>query len=77
MLQKLTDLIDSGADVEFSVNDRMYTILPWTDGGITIGEQGAEDEKVYDSVDALLSGFIIDGTPLISLLDSIHIVFAG
>lgn len=77
MLQRLTNLIDSGADIEFSVNGTMYTILPWTDGGITVGQQGAENDKVFDSIDALLNGFEIDGVPLLALLDSICIVFAG
>ena len=77
MLQKLADLINSGADIEFSVNGRMYTILPWTDGGITIGPQNSDDDMVFKDVDALVSGFLIDGKPLANIIDQVVIVFSG
>lgn len=77
MLQKLKDLINIGADIEFSANGRMYTILPWTDEGITIGPQGSNNDMVFDDADALLSGFLIDGTPLTQMIDQVVIVFSG
>lgn len=77
MLKKLTDLINGGADVEFSVNGRLYTILPWTDGGITIGPQESDEDMVFDDVDSLYDGFLIDGVPLRSMIDQIEIVFSG
>lgn len=77
MLQKLKDLINSGSDIEFSVNGILYTILPWTDEGITVGPQDSDDDMVFDDADALLNGYLIDGIPLAQMIDRVVIVFSG
>lgn len=77
MLQKLKNLIEGGGDIEFSVNGKLYTILPWTEGGITIGPQGSDDDEVFDDADSLLSGFLVDGTPLANVIDRVKIVFSS
>ena len=77
MRQKLIDLIDAGADIEFSIHEKRYTILPWTPGGITIGEQGSEDDDQFPDADTLLDRYEIDGVPLNEMLDEIQIDFSA
>lgn len=77
MRQKLISLIEAGSDIEFSYNGVMYTILPWTDDGITIGAQGVDNDATFPDAAALLQGYRIDGMPLEDVLPSIHLEFTG
>ena len=75
MLQQLKKLIDAGGDIEFSVCGKKYTILPWTDDGIVIGPQGANDDQTFPSSDALLDGYLIAGSPLRNFEHHLKILF--
>lgn len=75
MLQQLKALIDAGGDIEFSVCGKKYTILPWTDDGIVIGLQGSDDDTVFQTANALLDGYLIEGKPLRSFDQQIKILF--
>ena len=77
MRQKLKKLIDAGGDIEFSVGGAMYTILPWADGGILIGPQGADEDEVFKTADDLINGYCINGYPLSTLLNQITITFSS
>lgn len=66
--------IDFGDDVEFTYNGRRFTILGWYDGGPLIAEvdTGKEEQKQqFKDGSSLLSGYLIDGTPLGDILDRI------
>jgi hypothetical protein len=75
MLQRLKELIEGNGDIEFKLNDRMYTILPWTDDGIVIGPQYSDEESIFQTADELFDGYMIDGIPLRELADKITITF--
>ena len=77
MLQKLKNLIEQGGDIEFSLNGRYYTILPWTEDGIVIGQQNADDDMAFSSVEELIDGYLVDNKPLRSYVDQIIITFAS
>ena len=70
-------MIDSGADIEFSVNGKRYVILPWTDMGVIVGMHGTDDDSVFQNADAVIDGYIIDGKPLAAWLDVLRINFNG
>jgi hypothetical protein len=77
MLQYLKELIEANGDIEFRLNGRMYTILPWTDDGIVIGPQHSDEESVFQTADELFDGYLIDGVPIRQLADQITITFAS
>ena len=45
-INKLKSAIEFGSDIEFSYNNKKYTILPWTDEGIVIGLQGTDNDSI-------------------------------
>ena len=75
MLQKLENLIEAGGDIEISIGNQKYTILPWTEKGIIIGLQETDEEQVFQTVDTLLDNYMIDGVPLRHLENQIKILF--
>lgn len=77
MLQKLKNLIDAGADVEFTLNNKQYVILPWTDDGIVIGLKDSDDDVTYPTFEQLTSHFIIDGAPFSQQIENITIDFTS
>lgn len=77
MRQKLKKLIDAGGDIEFSVGGAMYTILPWVEGGILIGPQGSDEDKIFKTADEMIDGYCINGYPLSALLNQIIITFSS
>jgi hypothetical protein len=77
MLERLKELIEGNGDIEFRLNGRMYTILPWTDDGIVIGPQYSDEESIFQTADELFDGYLIDGVPIRQLADQITITFAS
>lgn len=77
MLKKLTELINSGADIEFSVRGKQYTILSWTEDGIVIGPKNSDNDMVFRDADELYDQFLIDGVPLRKMIDQITIEFSS
>ncbi len=73
--KKLIELINYGADIEFSYNGKAYTILAWTDEGISIGEQGSTNDKVYSSCDDFIRNCKIDGIPILDALPKINVLY--
>lgn len=76
MNQKLKELIEFGADIEFRFRGKDYTILPWTDEGIVIGENNGED-SVFDSYEDMVSKYIVDGHVMKDILADIEITFTS
>lgn len=77
MRKTLIDLIAQGSDIEFSYHGVWYTILPWTEDGIVAGKQGSDDDAVFADLDALFSGFLIEGMPLSDIADEIELGFSS
>lgn len=76
MNQELKKLVEFGADIEFSCKGKMYTILPWVEVGIVIGEQG-EDDYIYQTYEEMVINFIIGGKPMKEVMDDIVIEFTS
>ena len=74
--EELVSLIEDGSDIVFEVNDKSFTILTWTEGGISIAEgYKPETEKKYKIATDLVSEYIIDGTnTLASFANDVRIV---
>lgn len=77
MRNKLKCLMESGADIEFVVNGRKYTVLPWADEGIVIGPQDSDDDMVFSDPDSLIDEYLINGRPLSAWIDALTIEFSG
>lgn len=73
---ELIDKIENGSDIMFDVANRHFTILTWMDEGIAISEQHPHDgePQYFDTAEALVEGFKINGKPLGSLSDKVVIV---
>ncbi|MDO4668705.1 MAG: hypothetical protein Q4A63_02685 [Butyricicoccus pullicaecorum] len=71
----LKQAILAGNDIEFSVDGQKYTILPWLEEGIVIGQQDSDDDQIFANADELLSGYQIAGIPLQDKLPQIEILF--
>lgn len=76
MNQKLKELVEFGADIEFRFQGKDYIILPWTDDGIAIGEKNGDD-SVFDSYEDLISKYVIDGFLMKDILEKIEITFTS
>lgn len=72
---ELIEKINNGSDIMFSVSDRHYTILTWTDEGIAIGEQHPNDGELlyFDTAEELVDGFKIGNKTLGELPERIVI----
>ena len=77
MYEKIKDLIDFGNDIEFDLNGIMYSIIPWADGKVLIGRQGADEEAIFENGEALLDNYHIDGQPLKHYVNQITITFSS
>lgn len=73
--RKLIELLDFGADIEFFYNGKTYTILAWTENGISIGMQDAADNQVYPSREDFIKNCKIDGVPILKALPQINILY--
>lgn len=69
------DKIENGSDIMFDVADRHFSIFTWMDEGIGIGEQYPHDDKMqyFDSAEALVENYTVDGKPLSDLIDKVVI----
>lgn len=76
MNQILKDLVDYGADIEFCCGNKEYTILPWTEEGIVIGEKDGED-YVFESYEDMINQYKIDGMLMKDVLSKIKITFSS
>lgn len=78
MKKEIKDLIDKGADIEFSYNGKEYTLLAWIDKGISVGEKNNDaDDNIFSDYDDLMNNFIIDGKPFKDIVDDIIITFSS
>lgn len=78
MKKEIKRLIDKQADIEFSYKGKEYTLLAWTDEGITVGEKNNDaDDNVFSDYDDLMSNFIIDGKPFGDIVEDIVIIFSS
>lgn len=73
--KKLIELLNFGADIEFSYKGKAYTILAWVDDGISIGEQGANTDENFSSVDDFTKNCKIDGIPILEALPQIDTIY--
>lgn len=76
MNQKLKELVEFGADIEFRFHEKEYIILPWTDDGIVIGEKNGDD-SVFDSYDDMVNKYVIDDCVMKDILEKIEITFTS
>ncbi len=76
MNQTIKDLVEFGADIEFRFQGKDYTILPWTDNGIVIGEKNGND-STFDSYENMINEYILDGKLMKDVLDEIKIIFTS
>ena len=75
---KFKTIIETSGDIMFDCLDKHYTILTWTDNGITIGEQNNDnDDMVFKSADDLINNYLINGKPLSDIIDNIVITFVS
>ena len=70
--------IEHGDDIMFDVIGKHYTILTWLDEGILIAEQykepgEAHEERIYQTAEELVDGFMVNETPLKELCDKVVI----
>ena len=78
MKQKLRELIEMGADIEFAYNGKQYTLLAWVAEGISVGEQNNdEDDNVFSDFDDLLENYIIDGEKFADIVEDVIIEFSS
>ncbi len=77
MYQKLKELVEYGADIEFVFQGNAYTILPWMDEGIVIGLQDSDNDQVFESYDDMINGYLLDGNTMKDVLDNIEITFTS
>ena len=63
---ELIDRIENGSDILFSVAERNFTILTWTEDGIAIGEQYPNDHEIryFGTPEELVDNFMIGGKSL-------------
>lgn len=73
-INKLKSAIEFGSDIEFSYNNKKYTILPWTDEGIVIGLQGTDNDSIYKTADDLINNHKIDGKNIKDIIKDIEIL---
>lgn len=76
MNQKLKELVEFGADIEFRFHGKEYIILPWPDDGIVIGEKNGDD-SVFDSYDDMVNKYVIDDCVMKDILEKIEITFTS
>lgn len=76
MNQKLRELVEFGADIEFCCRDKEYTILPWTNDGIVISEKNGEDH-IFESYEDMINKYKIEDVLLKDILNEIEITFTS
>lgn len=78
MRQKFKELIDMGADIEFSYNGKMYILLAWIPEGISVGEQNNdEDDNIFSDFEDLMENYVIDGVKFSDVIEDIVIEFSS
>ncbi len=78
MNDELKKLVDFGADIEFTCFGTDYTILPWTDDGISIGIQNDESQDAcFETYEDMIDNYLIDGKKMRDVLDDIRITFTS
>ena len=76
--QKFEELINMGADIEFSYNGKHYTLLAWIPEGISVGEQdNDEDDNIFSDFDDMLKHYVIDGVKFADIIDDVNIEFSS
>ena len=72
-VRSLIDRIDFGDDIQFSVKNRLYTILGWYEGGPLVCDvtgPGKDAGRQFKDGADLISEYIIDGKPLEHYINS-------
>ena len=77
MFQKLKELVEFGADIEFRYQGNDYTILPWTDEGIVIGLQNSDDDNVFQTYEEMIELYKLNGKVMKDVLEEIEITFTS
>ena len=76
-MKSLRELVEYGADIEFKIYGKEYTILPWIDDGIVIGIKDSEEDSIYQTYDDMVNNFAIDGKAMKDILEDIDITFTS
>lgn len=77
MYQKLKELVEFGADIEFNFCGNSYTILPWVDNAISIGLQNNNDDHIYKTFDEMIDNYQLNGHIMRDVLNQIDITFTS
>ncbi|MBQ2968716.1 MAG: hypothetical protein IJE10_11440 [Clostridia bacterium] len=72
---ELINLIDEGADIEFSFRGEMYTVLAWTPDGIVIGKQNSSSDEIFQDCKTFLKKCKIEGVPIMEALPEMDILY--
>ena len=77
MKQKFRELIDMGADIEFSYNGKRYTLLAWVTEGISVGEQNNDaDDNIFSDFEDMMENYVIDGSKFKDIVEEVVIEFS-
>ena len=77
MFQKLKELVEFGADIEFRYQGKDYTILPWTDDGIIIGLQNSNEDSIFQTYEDMIEEYKLNGKRMKDVLEEIEITFTS
>ena len=78
MIQRIKELIEFGADIEFSYRGKDYTLLAWVEEGISVGLQGVdEDDHIFKDYNDLMENYVIDGVKFKDAIRDIEILFTS
>lgn len=78
MNDRLRNLVEFGADIEFICCGVPYTILAGAEEGIIIGIQNDDNnDGCYESYDEMIHNYTIGGKKMIEVLDEIEITFSS
>lgn len=71
------DIVEKYNDIELKIGNDNYTILTWTDMGITIARANETPQRGYSNAQSLLESFSVEGTPLSKILGTVELIFAA
>lgn len=73
-IQQFVDDVKMGLDVEFSYDGKNYGVIRTPDGIAVYEQCNLNTEKVFDTPQGALDGYMIGGRPLRSLITEIEIL---
>lgn len=72
--EELLDCISRNADIEFSYNDKLYSITPCDEGFSVLEQYKNETMKIYGDANDV-GNYLIEGRPLKDIVKELKIIF--